>query len=288
MQGLVLVSIGLTMIARNEVGTIGPTLEAARPLVDRFTILDTGSTDKTEKIIRSKLRGIPGEIIRTDWQDFGKARTEVLAAARGKADWNLMLDADMIVEPHPDLKAWLETDPDPGVDAWRVEIEDSGTVWRLPWLTRGNLAWEYVGPTHEYLHPAGRRQRDLLGLVLRHRRPQTPEQTVVKMRQHIALLAEGYAKGEPRATFYTAESYRFLGETAQAISVYLERAAMTGGFEEERWFAQFQAAKLGEDPSALIIAWQARPHRHEPLTALARIVERNGPQDDCLFLEPTP
>ncbi len=255
--------------------TIPPLL----PLIDTWTIVDTGSTDGTEEVAQSLLNGIPGVLHHREWRDYGANRTELLELAKGSADWLLTVDADMKAEVHHGLKDWLAGDPSPPTDAWQVEIRD-GWTWRLPWLIRGGLEWEYVGACHEYLAPI-RSQRPLLGLTLTHLRPGGSSE---RFEEYIQLLAAGVEEGDPRAVFYTAESLRFLGRTEEAAAMYDRRAGMDA-FEEEAWFAQYQAAKLRADVGELVKAHERRPWRHEPLSAAAAIVRNGGPQDDILFME---
>jgi hypothetical protein len=51
------------MIVKDEALTIREVLEAAKPHVDRWTILDTGSTDGTQDIVREVMSGIPGRLV---------------------------------------------------------------------------------------------------------------------------------------------------------------------------------------------------------------------------------
>lgn len=273
--------ISLVMIVKNEAEFIERCLESAKPLINQFCIVDTGSTDKTKTLIRKMMKGIPGKLHERKFKDFGYNRTEALELARGSAKWLLELDADMTAEFHPDLLYWLSSDPDPETDAWMVEIVDSGTVWRLPRLIRGDKEWRYIGPVHEYLDTSQIKRRPILGLTLHHhggnRHP------IQKFDHYLTLLKPDLEKGDPRATFYSAECLRFLSCLPQAVELYEKRASMNG-FEEEAWYAQYQAARLTRSVPDLIKAFERRPWRSEPLLAAADLV-REISHDDCLFLE---
>lgn len=273
------------MIVRDEAATLGESLPTLLPLIDSWTIVDTGSTDGTPEVVTETLRDVPGHLHHAEWTNFGEARTTALRLARGKADWTLMVDAEWYADVHPDLKTWLAGDPDPRVDAWMVEIEQAGMVWRRPLLTRGNQEWTYHGVVHECLDPAGRSHRALNGLVMHHRPSKKDEG---KFNRYVELLKPEADLGLPRATFYLAESYRFAGRTQEAVEAYRRRAGMDEGFVEERWYSAYQAARLEDDVAGLLEAWRLRPWRHEPLTAAARIVAGRGAQGDLLFLEQPP
>lgn len=75
--------LGLTMIVKDEEESIGAMLDSILPHVDRAVIVDTGSTDRTRKIILEKMKGRgPGfNLIRRPWPgSFGVARQEALDA----------------------------------------------------------------------------------------------------------------------------------------------------------------------------------------------------------------
>ena len=90
-------TIALCMIVRNEAEILGRCFESVRGLIDSWVICDTGSTDATREVVRSGLAGIPGRLLEADWVDFGHNRSELMASARGAADYLLLLDADMTV-----------------------------------------------------------------------------------------------------------------------------------------------------------------------------------------------
>ena len=274
-------SICLVLIVKNEAKFIEQCLESAKPLLSSWSIVDTGSTDDTKKLVKKSLKGIPGKLHEREFVDFGHNRTEALALAKGRAEWLLELDADMTVEAHPDLGKWLSGDPDPDTAAWMVTILDSGTKWQLPRLIRGNMDWRYIGPVHEYLDPAGRKRRPILGLTLHHHG--SSRHPVQKFDHYLTLLKPGVEAGDPRAVFYSAECLRFLGCTAEALELYRQRETMTD-FEEEAWYSGYMAARLSGDMNRLVEVWKRRPWRPEPLWAAADLAKQI-PHDDVLFLE---
>ena len=86
--------INLVMIVKNEARSIKKCLQAAKPLVDRILITDTGSTDKTMEIAVK----MGAAVSRFTWvDDFSAARN--FALDQSDADWNLVLDADEYLRP---------------------------------------------------------------------------------------------------------------------------------------------------------------------------------------------
>jgi hypothetical protein len=267
------------MIAKDAEQTIRKTLKSARPLIDHWTILDTGSTDHTAKLAQKALRDVPGAVIEHPWVNFGEARTAALRAAGPHTDWVLMIDADMTCEIHHTTRDFVLANTDPDVHAWELEIVTGSKIHRLPLLTRSGAEWVYEGPCHEYLTPTHLKRRHLLGLTLHH--PPMPSDPG-RQRLYINLLAEGVRRGEPRATFYTARALDVLGRKEEAAAMYERRATM-GGFEEEAWWAEYACALLRKDIPGLLAAYRRRPTRAEPLKAAMDLLPL--PPDDILFVD---
>src|SRR5262245_49942 len=89
------------MIVRNEAPVIRRCLDSVRPWIDAWCVVDTGSSDGTQALVRQALAGLPGDLVERPWVDFAHNRTEALAAARGRADYVLVIDADETLEPAP-------------------------------------------------------------------------------------------------------------------------------------------------------------------------------------------
>src|SRR5271154_6929613 len=94
-------TICLNMIVKDEAPVIRRCLDSVRPFIDHWVIVDTGSSDGTQDIIRNHLKDLPGELIERPWVDFAHNRSEALAAARNKANYVLVIDADETLEADP-------------------------------------------------------------------------------------------------------------------------------------------------------------------------------------------
>ncbi len=271
-------TVCLVMCAGGRAADPVAAVESVLGLIDTYHIVDTGGMPDETRAAITDLE-VEGEIVDDPFDGSGPSFTRALGRARGSADWLLHLHSDETADVFPTFGEWLDG-YDEGTDAFMVPIVNPGLVHRLPRLMRGDLEWRYVGNAHEYLEIAGRSTRWLNGLTVNHNGgPSGPE----KFEYVLAQLEPEYLRGEPRATFYTAEALRDLGRVDEAIEVYKERWAM-GGWREEQWYAQYQVAKLTENVEGLMLCWRERPDRHEPLQAAARIVAARG-TSDVLFVE---
>ncbi|HEX6274755.1 MAG TPA: glycosyltransferase, partial [Polyangiaceae bacterium] len=92
------------MIVKNETRVIKRCLDSVRPFIHHWVIVDTGSTDGTQELVKKLLAGVPGELHERPWRNFGYNRTEALELARGKADYILIMDADEVFEVPPGFR----------------------------------------------------------------------------------------------------------------------------------------------------------------------------------------
>lgn len=233
------------MIVKNEAPVISRCLQSVRPLIDHWLIVDTGSTDGTQDIVRRQLADLPGELLERPWVDFGHNRSEALALARPHAAYSLVIDADdeLLVPPEfarPALEA----------DSYIVDIEDAGLAYQRPQLVNNTLAWRYVGVLHEFLTCPDARTTGHFPLAMRRnhdgrrrRDPRTYEKDAEVLER--ALNAETDPFLVARYTFYLAQSYRDCGNTTAALAAYLRRADLNF-WNEEIFVSLVQAARLME------------------------------------------
>lgn len=271
-------TVCLNMIVKNEAHVIARCLTSARPLIDRWCIVDTGSTDDTERVIRETLAGVPGTLHSRPWKNFGHNRTGALELARGEGcDYLLFIDADELFNV-PEGFAWPA---EMTADGYELTCHYAGTHYARLALAATRLPWRWVGVLHEYLDCGQHVRAEPLAAptVLIHHdgaRAHDPS-TYLK---DIAIL-EASLRDNPdnmRDVFYLAQSYRDAGRLSEAQSAYQRRVEM-GGWAEEVWFSLFQIAVLLERqgrPTTRVIAahlaaFNDRPSRAEPLVELARI-----------------
>jgi SAM-dependent methyltransferase/tetratricopeptide (TPR) repeat protein len=266
--------ICLNMIVRNESHIIHELVAAVADKIDCWVIVDTGSDDGTQDIIRRLMadRGIPGELHERPWRDFGHNRSEAISLAQGHGDYIWMMDADDVVVGTVDFTGL-------SADGYSMRFRDGIEYWRRQ-LFRNGVPWRYQGVLHEVAvcdvpfteaqlegdyHIHSRR------LGSRNRDPQ-------KYARDAAILQAEVDRhpDDARSVFYLAQSYRDAGAVAQARTWYERRAAM-GGWDEEVYCSLYQVAnameQLGEPwpavQDAYLRAWNHRPSRAEPLHAIA-------------------
>ena len=263
-------TICLCMIVKNESHVITRCLASVRPLIDSWVIVDTGSSDGTQQIIREYLHDIPGELAERPWVDFAHNRSEALALARGRAEYVLIIDADEVLELDPDF-----TMPVLAADSYLFPMSSGGLAYYKTQLVRDALDWRFIGVVHEYIFADGAVTHLLMDGLKTLRIPDGARSRDPLTYRRDALLLEGALLQEPENTrhmFYLAQSYADANEPLAAIDRYTKRVAM-GGWAEEVWYSLCRIAVLKQQlnagwpevMSAYLAAYNVHPKRAEPL-----------------------
>lgn len=276
-------TIGFAMIVKNEAMVIERCLRSVLPLCDHVIVMDTGSSDGTQEVIRAFLgrAGIPGEVIDTPWIDFAVNRTAALEAMRSRSeiDYCLMIDADEQILYDEDFdaaqfKAGLTAD-------WlNVRTRLAGTEYLRPQLLRNALPFRYRGALHEFVEaPLGELTSAIAHGIVNHPTPDGARS--LNPRKYLddadmltaALATESDPLLRTRYQFYLAQSLRDGGEPERAIEAYRARSLL-GGWQDEVFVSLLEIARLRErlgDDEDLVIAAYLRAHDASPARAEALV-----------------
>jgi glycosyltransferase involved in cell wall biosynthesis len=282
----------LNMIVKNEAHVIERCLASVRPMITHWCIVDTGSTDGTQDVIRRALADLPGELHERPWKDFGYNRSEALELGRAlvadpEQDYFFIIDADETLVY--DCEGWQR--PVLTEICYRLAVEFGDQLYGRNCLVSASKPWRYTGVLHEYIH-AGEKVAvtKFAGahVFVRSDGARSRQTRQEKYRKDAALL-ERAVQDEPtneRYVFYLAQSYRSAGDYEKAREWYCRRVAMAAGtWPEETWFAQYQLARMSQFleleatliHSEFLLAHEMRPWRAEPLFELAHYFrERNA------------
>jgi glycosyltransferase involved in cell wall biosynthesis len=274
-------TICLNMIVKNEAHVIRRCLASVRPFIDSWVIVDTGSTDGTQSIIREEFADLPGMLIERPWVNFAHNRTEALEAAKDRGNYAFIIDADETLS----IDAGF-TRPQLDADSYDIAVHFGGIAYHRKQLVRNELAWRYVGVLHEYIHCDQAVTSEFLKGVhidVTHNGARAHDPLTYR---RDALVLEKALLDEPdnvRYVFYLAQSYRDAGDPELALRHYRRRTTM-GGWSDEVWYARYQIAlmeeRLGKPWPEIIAshlaAYQYLPERAEPLYQIAMHFQRAG------------
>ena len=264
-------NICLAMIVKNESRVIRRCLASVLPIISSWAIVDTGSTDGTQEIIRKFMKEIPGELIEREWVDFSTNRNQAIELAKGKADYTFTIDADeeLILSPTfslPDLSEF---------DLWHEDVVHGTLRYQRRAMWRSSLPAQYIGVLHEVLIiNAPVTVATLPGSYILYRSEGSRSMDPDKYKKD-ALVFENALVNEPdntRYQFYCAQSYRDCNNWERSLYWYSIRVT-SGGWYQERFISQYQIALLKEQlgrpwPEILedyLQAFELDPLRAEPL-----------------------
>lgn len=271
--------VGLVMIVRDEAAVLPRLWGSVAGVVDRWTIVDTGSRDDTVAVARRLFAGLPGEVVSEEWRGFGASRNSVLLRAERATDWLLLLDADETFAGELD-RSVLSRD----VDAVLAEVRSANVSYWLPRLIRSQAGWRWRGRTHECLvSPAGTEARMVRTGAWWVDHHGDGGGRADKYERDMVLLAQDWEEcREARTAFYMARTFDDMGRTAEAVEWYRVRLSL-GGWDEELWYGRWRLGvcllamgQAGEGCAALEEAWRGRPWRVEPLVSLSEYFRQAG------------
>ncbi|HMY15186.1 MAG TPA: glycosyltransferase [Polyangium sp.] len=273
----------LSMIVKNEAATLARTLRSVKPFIDRWVIVDTGSTDATREVIREEMAGVPGELHEKPFVDFSTTRNEALDLAGTATEFVLWLDADDELDNGKALRTFLARErnaqgPDREVYYVRINI---GFAFDSARILRTRAGWRFRGVVHEVLtHPDRPPPTHRIPEVViqHHPPPDALERSKKRWERDIGLLEKALADDptDSRAAFYLANTFYWLQRYDEAEKAYIKRISL-GGWYEELYESRFTLAKIAaakhrswlEVQSKYLDAHLTSPHRAEPLFAIA-------------------
>ncbi|MBI5345791.1 MAG: glycosyltransferase [Chlamydiae bacterium] len=268
--------ICLNMIVKDESKVIKRCLESVKSIIDYWVIVDTGSSDGTQKIIKEFMKDIPGELYERPWVNFGHNRDEALQLAKNKGDYLLFIDADEYLAFANNFKM-----PILDKDSYMIEIkEPTGTIFQRMFLINNSLNWQWKGVLHENISCPQASSSDVMPNVMNitmgdGHRSEDPQ----KFLKDAQMLEKEFENDptNPRIAFFVGQTYFNAKEFSQAIK-FFEKRALMGGWDEEVFWALYMIARAHDElnsPQDIVIdsyckAFKARSSRAESLYYLGR------------------
>ena len=272
--------IHLCVMVKNGGSQFEEMLTANMPIIDRWTILDTGSTDKTIEIIHNTLVGTKyGTLYEEPFIDFKQSRNRCLDLAGTDCKFIIMLDDTYVVNGN--LREFLNiVRGDQLSTSFTLFIQSDDTQYGSNRIIKSKSGLRYVHRIHEVIT-----DKDNVNVVIPmhachimdKRFDYMEERTMNRKQLDLKLLYEELEENpsDPRAYYYLAQTYNILKQYDKAYEFFLKRAEFSNsGFVQERIDAIFEAARTAnfqlnrpwEECMALYEkAWKADESRPESL-----------------------
>lgn len=294
--------------------------------VDAFFVLDTGSTDKTIEVTKEFFAEHNIErayIAQEPFIDFATSRNHALDLAQQKfpsAAFMVMPDAEWYLNDARALRNFCQLALDRGDSyaSYLVHIVNQALDNYTCRLIRCDSGVRFGGVVHEtIIHPTGAKVPE--EIFFEYLPSHTGyEKTAARFVRDRALLSREHERNPfcTRTLFYLARTCEDLGDWEAAYDFYKERVDMIG-WDEEDFIVNYRLAETikklvlktthkryqwDEALGYFMRAYQMRPHRIEPLVAIAdyyvainqmqlaylfahRAAELPYPAHDILFVE---
>jgi len=267
-------NICLNMIVKNESKVIKRCLASVKSLIDYWVIIDTGSDDGTQGVIREYMKNIPGQLFERTWVDFAYNRNEALSLAKDKGHYILFIDADDWLQISKGFKL-----PELIQNYYAIDFLHGQCRSMQVLLVNNRIDWKWEGVIHEAIDYSAASGEYLKGIVKwnAHDGNRSIDLRLKNLRD--AQTLEIALKDEPENSRYVLHlggCYEAAEKYALALDSFEKRILM-GGDPRELFFSLYRIGalqeRLGMKPEIFINsylrAYLYRPHRLEPLYCLA-------------------
>lgn len=226
----------LTAIVKDEAHCIVKTLESVKPYIDCWAIVDTGSTDGTQDVVRQAMAGVPGTLSEAPFVDFSTARNQAIDLAmfnEEKPVFMLSLSADEVLTGGADLRAYLETRREgPGEaqptemtwGAYSVTMVAGNQRWAYPRVLRTDAGWRYIGEVHEVpFGPKDETHGPIVPNVYVEHTATDPARRMRRVKDFDIPILTKVVEDESRSLRDRAQAIWFLGQSYESLSEAAER-----------------------------------------------------------------
>ena len=217
---------------------------------DRWTILDTGSTDGTVNAVKRILVGKKnGALYEEPFINFRDSRNRCLDLAGTQCKYNLMLDDTYVIEG--DLRAFLNViRGDQFGDSYSLTVKSYDVEYISNRITKTENRLKYIYTMHEVIqHENNTNVRvpencaiinDMSNKYMQDRSDNRKEYDLKCLYE----MVEEYPD-DPRHLFYLGQTYKMLSNYEKAAKYYEKRAFFhVDGFDQEKFDALFEFTRI--------------------------------------------
>ena len=220
-------------------------------IIDRWTILDTGSTDGTIETIKKILVGKKqGKLYEEPFINFRDSRNRCLDLAAKDCKFNVMLDDTYVVN---NLRIFLnEIRGDQNANSYSIFIKSYDIEYLSNRITKTNDNLRYIYTMHEIIQD---KNNFNVGIPLEccfiedrsnaYMKNRSDERKYYDLKCLYEMIEED--PNDSRQFFYIAQTYKMLGNIEKASEFYFKRAFhKNDGFGQEKMDALFEFTRINQ------------------------------------------
>ena len=235
--------ICMCMIIKNAATVIEEILTQNIPFFDRWCILDTGSTDGTQDIIKRVLKDKRGELHEEPFVNFKVSRNRCLDLAGKKCKFNIMLDDTYILKG--DIRSFLtDVRGDTYSDSFSIMIQSYDNEYYSNRILKSEKELKYIYTIHEVID-----DKNNVNVVIPIDRAyivdfnnETMEKRTSDRKKYDLELLFQEDQNDPRTIYYIAQTYGCMGDHKNK-AIYFEKRIKMDGFVQEKIDACFELAR---------------------------------------------
>jgi predicted O-methyltransferase YrrM len=243
--------IHLTAIVKNGGKDFETMLINNMDIIDRWTILDTGSTDNTIDIIKRHLIGKKkGNLYKEPFINFKDTRNRCIELAGDSCKFNIMLDDTYIVKG--DLRSFLnKIRGDQFSDSLSMYIKSDDVEYVSNRIIKSsNKHLRYIYKIHEVITPVNNKNVCVPidnSHIFDLRSEYMENRTIDRKKYDLEMLFKEVEENpdDPRNYYYIAQTYNLLKEYELAFEYFIKRYENKNeGFIQEKIDSIFEAARI--------------------------------------------
>ena len=240
--------ICLAMIVKDAGPNFENILKENLPFIDRWCILDTGSTDGTQETIRRVLKNKKGTLYEEPFVNFKDSRNRCLDLAGTTCKFIVMLDDTYILKGN--LRKFLhEVRGDTFSDSFSLMIQSDDTEYYSNRIIKSQSGLRYIHTIHEVITDQNNINVTIPSTeayIFDHRSDYMEQRTTQRKQKDLELLFQELHDypDDPRSLYYIAQTYGCIGDEINKAKYFeLRIAHHEQGYVQEKIDALFELAR---------------------------------------------
>jgi tetratricopeptide (TPR) repeat protein len=242
--------IDLCIMVKNGGDFFETMLTENLPYIDKWTILDTGSTDNTIEIVNRVLNGKrKGQLFQEPFIDFPTSRNRCLDLAGTTCKYTIMLDDTYLIRGG--LREFLmAVRGDQFASSYSFYVKSDDVEYTTNRIVKTENRLRYIFKLHEIISPENNTNVIVpsdISHIFDYRCDYMENRTMERKAYDLRVLEEERREDpdNPRNLYYLAQTYNLMKEYELAFQYFMQRVHhKKDGFIQEKHDALFEAGRI--------------------------------------------